>query len=172
MTTGEVRIVVAGSVPRKNRRKGYRVVAPKGKKPFITHYLSEEWKDWIARLSMEVGALDKIDRGAWSITIRLFVDRQRHLDGETLHVALGDVDSATSAVLDGLIAVGVLDDDARFTSESATKHYDKSSPRTEIILRRELGPVEQLDLDATIATAPARPKSPKRKRSAPTPEDF
>lgn len=140
-----VQLVVPGPVPRKNRRTRTRVVP--GRKPgesWVQYYPSAEWKDWIWRLQLASIGVPKIGRGAWAISIRAYTDRISHLDGDTLRLPLGDVDSPTSAVLDGLQdkSVELLDDDARFVDERATKHYDKFNPRTEIeIVRVDPEPV-------------------------------
>lgn len=148
-----VRLIVPGPIPRKNARTMTSVIlTPKpagGRKPracphcrrpiwaFVHYYPSDDWKDWIDRLQLEVSTMKRITRGAWAIRLRTYAPKVNHLDEQTLHVAFGDVDSATSAVLDGLQQVGMLDDDARFVREGATKHHDKANPRTEI----ELTPV-------------------------------
>lgn len=149
-----IRLIIPGPVPRKNARTRIRVVvSPKpprsNKAPrcprcksrlslFPQPYPTDEWKDWVQRLQLETGNLPRIAKGAWSIRVRTYVDTVRHLDDDQLHVAHGDVDSATSCVLDGLQAAGLVDDDARFVREGATKHFDAAGPRTEV----EISPVE------------------------------
>jgi hypothetical protein len=126
-----------GQPPRKNRRTRTRVITPRkpGAKPFVQYYPSAEWKDWIERLALAVGGLERIERGAWLCVVRTYSDTLRHLDAKRLHLPHGDSDGSLPCVLDGLQEVKLLDDDARVVSTIATKHYDKANPRTEVELK-------------------------------------
>lgn len=154
-----IRFTVHGAVPRKNRRTRTRVSVPKGAAPhiknaFVLYYPSEEWRDWLARLGESIPANTRVERGAWAIRIWAYEGKLRHLDDDTLHLPLGDVDSPTSAILDGLQdkSIGILDDDARFLEEAASKHYDPDNPRVVIELSR-------------VDPEPLPPKPKKRKTS-------
>lgn len=133
-----VRFTVCGVIPRKNRRTRTRVVTTRGGKSFVQYYPSEEWREWIDALYLATIGVPPIRRGAWALRIWTYHDKLRHLDDGELDVALGDVDSPTSGVLDGLAdkAVAILDDDARFVDEHTTKHYDEAGSRVVVELTR------------------------------------
>lgn len=47
----------------------------------------------------------------------------------------GDIDNFPKCVLDGLVAAGVIDSDAKITRLEVTKGRDKANPRTEITVK-------------------------------------
>lgn len=161
----QIRIVVPGTLPRKNDRTDTKVVkakkGPRAGKYIVLYYPTAAWKDWIARLSLETSGLAKIERGAWAIRVWQYCEKWSHLDGGQLHVGNGDVDSSTSPCLDSLKAVGVIDDDARFVDQRSTKHYDRANPRLEILLTRVDS--AQLDLAGTVTTGPASARTTRGK---------
>lgn len=122
---GTFLLVVTGALPRKNRRDRTRVVTGR-ERSWVQHYPSAQWKDWISRLTDVVyrsKIVDPVDgtmlRGALEVSVLAEIPKKRYLDDVT--VALGDVDSPTSAVLDGLKKLDALDDDVRVVKESSMK---------------------------------------------------
>lgn len=71
-------------------------------------------------------------RGPASVSVTQWWPEARHLDD--VDVALGDVDGPLKAILDGLQAGGVLDDDARVVEVHARKRVDRERPRVEILV--------------------------------------
>ena len=85
--------------------------------------------EWRRRRDIE------ITDGVWHCEVRAYWGRKSKRAG-CEGVGVGDVDAPLSSILDAIQRAGILDDDVRFVSLTATKHYDKDNPRTEIKLER------------------------------------
>lgn len=118
-------LTVPGPVPRKNRRHGLA----RGKAGKPRAFLSKSYTTWCGLLKTAATRWGRIEAGLWECRIRIFHSKIRHLDVKTPHI---DVDAPISSVLDGLQRIGVLDDDVRIETVSATKRYDKTRPRIEV----------------------------------------
>jgi Holliday junction resolvase RusA-like endonuclease len=141
-----ITLVVEGEPPRKNER--HRIVWDRDptRPPFLVDTAAVE--AWWGELQLQwrMAKVRPIVSGVWEIEIRAFWSRERHL--EDLSFGIGDLDAPISAVLDGLQAIGAIDNDVRFDDGTLRRRHDKRRPRVEITLR-ELPPEgpEQLALE-------------------------
>lgn len=121
------RVTVRGTPPRKNTR--HRLIAPRKGAPRRIN--GEGYKAFVTELAREWGTNGRV-RGRVIIAIVAYWPRQRHIDGGPF--PFGDIDAPISCVLDGLQAIGAIDDDVRVTRLAAEKEYDPDNPRTEILI--------------------------------------
>ena len=124
-------LTVIGPPPRKNAR---HEIVSFGRRAGMKN--SDSFKNWSTALACSWStnyAGEKLNQGAWCITVRSYWDRLRHLDEE---FPFGDCDASVSWVMDALQEVDIVDDDMRFVREVGEKFYDKENPRTEIMIER------------------------------------
>lgn len=134
-------LVIEGPPPRKNER--HEIVAPRRGRPFLKN--SAAFDSFALRITnrWRRAGMPKIRAGAWSIRIKSYWARRRHLD---LSTAIGDVDAPISAVLDALQECGCIDDDVRFETLTAEKYCDPENPRVEVVMEPIDEGVEQIEI--------------------------
>jgi len=129
-TRQTIEITVMGTPPKKNDR--HRWTVRQGRP---THYPGKYYKDFLARLTVAWSnrpGQSPAASGLWHCSIESYWARRSLAIGHgTPRV---DVDAPISPVFDAMQSVGIIDDDMRITSVSATKYYDKANPRVVIRL--------------------------------------
>lgn len=147
----QISLTIPGPPMRKNAKHRIYVRSGKGNGRTIGRQLTDEYKRFCQVVSLVWDRerarlrLQKIEAGAWTITVRAYWSSERHLDD--IDLPLGDVDAPLECTLDALADAGAIDDDVRFVELRTTKHYDKRNPRTEVEIRRAQGWGEQASLE-------------------------
>ena len=96
---------------------------------------SDEYNEFVERMREAVEEHEGVeDKGLWRCEIEAYWPEESHVIGHG--TANADPDAPISCVLDALQACDVIDDDMRICKVTASKHYDKKSPRVVIRLER------------------------------------
>jgi Holliday junction resolvase RusA-like endonuclease len=131
-----IHLVIPGPPPTKNSSRRTFVAPGQTVGRSILSKRARTWRAhlldaWIA--SGQAG----IATGTWCLHVRVFHSRRRtpkSLPGTDGTVADIDCDAALESIADALEHCGCLDNDARIVALTATKHWCKDKPRTEIKL--------------------------------------
>jgi len=125
----ELRLTIPAIPPSVGHYLAYRVVTPRGRKPFVQCYHTAAAKEWF-ELVARVAGPRKLRGATYTISYAVYVGSK----------VCSDVDNYAKCIIDSIAedhGAGVIDNDKNVVDLHCYRRLDRANPRTVIVIRTE-----------------------------------